>query len=117
MQTLKQIDATKTYKNTATHKTRNTKTPFCWEREKPQHVHVSPFLEKSASLDNDSYEPVRCESKTQSAAPCTNKLILYLFMNQIITASGLSQKPSEKSNPDRPMYSMPMSEIHHVIVW
>ncbi len=34
---------TKMYKNIVTYKTKNTKTPFCREREKPQRVHAPPL--------------------------------------------------------------------------
>ncbi len=47
MRALRQVDVTKMYKNIATYKTKNTKTPFCWEREKPLRLHAPPYANES----------------------------------------------------------------------
>lgn len=72
------------------------------------HVHAARTV-KSASLTNDSYELVLYESKTHSTAQFTYKLFFYLFVNQKITASRLTQKSTVKSNRVR------ISQIHFII--
>lgn len=46
----RQADVTKTYKNTATHKTKNTKTRSRSVREKPQRVHTRPSYSSSPTV-------------------------------------------------------------------